>query len=80
MPTLKQVQNFVSILRKSNGGSSLTMEELVQYCKSHEKDPENENLAAIFAYEISSPNQFVVIWTTDKLLQKQKLSPQIQVK
>jgi len=75
-PTLMQVQNFVKREKGKAGlNKPMNVHELKQHCISNSAEPEDENLPFILGSYVSEDgSEFIVAWSTRKLLNFQLCS------
>jgi hypothetical protein len=70
---MKQIQNFVAYEKRKNSiNKPLSVEELRQYCVANSEQPADENKPFVAGFKISGPDQVCVVWSTKKLLEKQR--------
>jgi hypothetical protein len=80
VPKLQQIQNFVSRQKAKNGDSlPLTLHELQEFCTLNSAEPADQTTSFIVRFDILSAEQFIIVWSSKKLLQMQKESPVICV-
>lgn len=78
LPTLKQVQNFVSRERSETSGP-ITDVQLQAYCDKAANVPESLDEPFVFGWKYEAPDRFFVMWTTRRLLDLQKAQSLLQV-
>lgn len=78
MPQLLQIQNFVQRQRAKFGRTHLNLNDLNEYI-SMNSSPVTDDQPGVLFSNVKQENQFVVIWSTKKLYQKQLTSDFLQV-
>ena len=78
MPQLLQIQNFVQRQRAKFGRTHLNLNDLNEYI-SMNSSPVTDDQPGVLFSNVKQENQFVVIWSTKKLYQKQLASDFLQV-
>jgi hypothetical protein len=75
VPSLIQVENFVSRLRKKKTSSEpMTTADLVKYIAAHSALPDNEDGVFVPGFMPYEREHFVVVWSTLKLIDIQHSS------
>lgn len=78
LPDLHQVQNYVKRISEHSVGP-FTDQQLRDYCEATSDMPEDPEKPFVVGWHFESCDSFYVLWTTVKLLEKQRNSDFLQV-